>query len=91
MSTKRPLSITPAAPRAPLTPPPNRGQLWYDFQIPDQFLGGLPGIGNKVRWIRAHLPRATRVKIGQVSAWYESDIVAYLEQERGRAPQAASA
>jgi hypothetical protein len=67
---------------APLPPPPNRGRLWYDFEIPDQFFGGLPGIGRKVRWVRDHLPRAKRLKIGQASAWYETDIVAWLEARR---------
>jgi hypothetical protein len=84
MAPRRPLAISPAAPRAPLAPPPARGRLWYDHEIPDQFFNGLPGIGNKVRWVREHLPRATRIKIGRMSAWYEADIVAYLEQERGR-------
>jgi hypothetical protein len=74
-----------------LAPPPSRGRLWYDHEIPDQFFNGLPGIGSKLRWVREHLPRATRIKIGRMSAWYEADIVAYLEQERGRTQQAVSA
>ena len=89
--SKRPLSIAPATSRAPLAPPPSRGRLWYDFEIPDQFFGGLPSIRNKLRWVREHLPRASRITIGRSSAWYESDVIAYLEQERGRAPQEASA
>jgi hypothetical protein len=89
--SRRPLAITPATPRAPITPPPARGRLWYDHEIPEQFFNGLPGITNKVRWVREHMPRAARIKIGRWSAWYEADILAYLEQERGRAPQAASA
>lgn len=64
----------PAIPRAPV----EQGRLWYDHQIADQFFGGLPRIGNKVRWIREHLPRATRIQIGRDSAWYERDILAYI-------------
>jgi hypothetical protein len=67
---------------APPQSPPNRGRLWYDFEIPDRFFEGLPGIGCKVRWVRDHLPRATRLKIGKASAWYETDIVAWLESQR---------
>lgn len=88
--TKRPLSIEPTATRTPPAPPPNRGRLWYDFEIPDQFLNGLPGIGQKVRWVRAHFPRDSRIKIGQASAWYEADILVHLERERGL-PRRASA
>ena len=62
--------------------PPDRGQLWYDDQIAAQFLGGLPGIGNKVRWIRQHLPKALGIKIGRHTAWYETDIRAWLEEQR---------
>lgn len=65
--------------------PVERGRLWYDFQIPDEFLGGLPGIGNKVRWVREHLPRATRVKVGRASAWYARDVENYIESQTGRA------
>lgn len=63
-------------------PPPDRGRLWYDFEIPDAFLAGLPGIEQKVRWIREHLPRESRIRIGQKSAWYEADIRAFLESRR---------
>lgn len=63
-------------------PPKARGRLWYDFQIPDEFFGGLPTITSKVRWVRDHLPRECRIKIGGASAWYESDILAYIESER---------
>jgi hypothetical protein len=59
--------------------PPERGRLWYDFEIPDHFFNGLPKITNKVRWVRTHLPREKRVKIGRDSAWYESDIIAYRD------------
>lgn len=62
--------------------PPDRGRLWYDIEIPDQFLGGLPGIVKKVRWVRQHLPRATGIRIGRQTAWYETDIRAWLEDRR---------
>ena len=62
--------------------PPDRGRLWYDFEIPNAFLAGLPGIEQKVRWIREHLPRESRIRIGQKSAWYEADIRAFLESRR---------
>lgn len=62
--------------------PPDRGRLWYDFEIPKEFFQDLPGIARKVRWIREHLPKETRIKIGQKSAWYESDIRAFLERQR---------
>jgi hypothetical protein len=67
---------------AVMPPPPDRGRLWYDFEIPDAFLSGLPGIGQKVRWIREHLPQDTRIRVGQKSAWYEADIRAFLEGRR---------
>jgi hypothetical protein len=63
-------------------PPPDRGRLWYDFEIPDEFFRGLPGIEQKVRWVREHLPKETRIRIGQKSAWYEADIRAFLESRR---------
>lgn len=62
--------------------PPDRGRLWYDNQIAEEFLGGLPGIANKLRWIRQHLPRGARLKIGRQAAWYETDIRAWLEAQR---------
>lgn len=62
--------------------PQNRGRMWYDFEIPTEFYKGLPGIKNKVRWVREHLPRAKRIKIGQRSAWYERDILEHIESER---------
>lgn len=67
------------------SPPPDRGRLWYDREIPAQFLGDLPGVKNKVRWVREHFPRASRVRIGQASAWYEKDIVAHMAAARGGA------
>ena len=65
-----------------MAPPPDRGRLWYDFEIPDEFFRGLPGIEQKVRWVREHLPKETRIRIGQKSAWYEADIRAFLESRR---------
>ncbi|HEU4629835.1 MAG TPA: hypothetical protein VFS08_08805, partial [Gemmatimonadaceae bacterium] len=65
-----------------MRPPPDRGRLWYDFEIADAFFRGLPGIALKVRWVREHLPRGARIKIGRHSAWYEYDVLAYLEAAR---------
>ncbi len=56
-----------------------RGLLWYDDQIPDQFFRGRV----TVRWVRAHLPRNKGLKIGRGWAWYEADILAWLEAQRG--------
>ena len=64
-------------------PPPDRGRLIYDFEIPDLYYRGLPGITKKLRWVREHFPRGKRVKIGGSSAWYEKDILEHLERERG--------
>ena len=64
-----------------ITPPPNRGCLWYHDEIPDHFFRGRVS----VRWIPAHLPRAKGIKIGQDWAWYEADIVAGFESQRGAA------
>jgi hypothetical protein len=66
----------------PPIPFPDRGRLWYDFEIAKEFFQDLPGIERKVRWVREHLPRETRIKIGQKSAWYETDIRAFLESQR---------
>ena len=90
MKRRTPL-LSLAMPAVPLVAPVDRGALWYDFQIVDRFFGGLPTIGNKVRWIREHLPRGTRIKVGQTSAWYEQDIIDFLEAERGRVEYGASA
>lgn len=62
--------------------PHDRGRLWYDFEIPERFFNGLPKIANKVRWVREHLPREKRVKIGRDSAWYEADIVAFIDSRK---------
>lgn len=84
MATTRTEIASRLTQRASLMPPepPTRGRLYYDYQIPDAFFGGLPRIGNKVRWVREHLPRETRVKIGRDSAWYEVDILTFLERQR---------
>jgi hypothetical protein len=84
MTTTRTEIASRLTQRASHMPPEllNRGRLYYDYQIPDAFFGGLPRIGNKVRWVREHLPRETRVKIGRDSAWYEADIFTFLERQR---------
>lgn len=74
-----PMSTVPAT---VLTPPTGRGRLWYDFQIPKEFFEDLPNIKGKVRWVREHLPRAKRIKIGGASAWYERDIIEFIESQR---------
>lgn len=65
--------------------PADRGRLWYDFQIPDRFLEGLPKIKNKVAYVRKHFPRATRIRIGKDSAWREQDIIEHIDKSRGGA------
>lgn len=78
-----PLALHKGDATAPIAPPPSgRGRLWYDFQIADEFFEGLPKITSKVRWVREHLPRAKRIKIGGASAWYESDIVEFIQSQR---------
>lgn len=67
-----------AASGGPPLSPPTKGRLYYDFEIPEAFLGGLPRVRHKTRWVRENFPRATRVKIGQSSAWWEADILAHL-------------
>ena len=62
--------------------PPDKGRLYYDFEIPDAFLNGLPNVQDKLRWVRANLPRETRIRIGRQSAWWEADVRAYLESLR---------
>lgn len=81
-TARPPLAIERSTATQPLTAPPSRGRLWYDFQIPDEFFGGLPNISDKVRWVRTHLPRASRVKIGQASCWYETDIQDFITSQR---------
>ncbi len=85
MATRNPIlaSIPPA--------PPDRGRLWYDFEIPKQFLNDLPGIGNKAGWVRRNFPADTRIKIGKASAWYESDVVAAIAGRRGKNPRKKAA
>jgi hypothetical protein len=85
-ATPRPsLAIERSASTSPLPTPPSRGRLWYDFQIVDEFLGGLPLIKdqkNRIQWVRDHLPRASRIKIGNASCWYERDVLAWIESQR---------
>lgn len=81
--------LADAAP-APAVPIPSRGRLYYDYEIADAFFNGLPKITEKVRWIRSHLPRSKRVKIGRDSAWYEADILAYRESLQGARQAVAS-
>jgi len=78
---RRDLAVHRGGDTPPIAPPPS-GKLWYDHQIPDEFFSGLPGITQKVRWVREHLPRGKRIKIGGASAWYEADIIAYIESQR---------
>jgi predicted DNA-binding transcriptional regulator AlpA len=61
------------------TSPPNRGRLWYDDEIPEQFFRGRV----TVRWVREHLPRRRGLKIGRDWAWYEADILEWMEAQRG--------
>lgn len=68
----------------PLIAPPRRDELVYDHQIADRYFGGLPRIRNKLRWVREHLPRDKRIKIGGASAWYARDVLAYIASLRGR-------
>lgn len=77
-----------AGANTPVAPPADKGRLYYDYEIPDAFFGGLPRIGNKVRWVREHLPRASRIKIGRDSAWYERDIREHLERQQAAAAAA---
>jgi hypothetical protein len=64
-------------------PPVERGRLVYDFEIPELYFGGLPKITDKVRWVRAHLPREKCIKVGRDSAWYEADIEDHIRSLRG--------
>lgn len=79
----KPAHVIDARPRLAVAdgeplPPPNKGRLYYDFEIPKAFLGGLPKIKDKTRWVRENFPRDVRVKIGRDSAWWESDIRRHL-------------
>src|SRR5690242_4468509 len=71
MSTRR--ELLSFDDRDPRTPPPDRGRLWYDDEIPTQFFGGRVSR----RWVRAHLPRGKGLKIGRGWAWYEADVLAW--------------
>lgn len=80
---RRPALTVARSDVAPIAPPPSgRGQLWYDYQIPAEFFADLPRIGDKVGWVRRHLPRGKRIKIGGSSAWYERDILDYIDSMR---------
>lgn len=46
----------------PLRAPVERGRLVYDFQVADAYLGGLPGIVGKLRWVREHLPAGSGLR-----------------------------
>lgn len=63
--------------------PPDRGELVPEIEIPARYFNDLPGIKNKIRWVRSHLPAGTRIVMGHSSSWYESDILAYRESLRG--------
>ena len=63
----------------PSPPPPNRGRLWYDDEISERFFQGRVS----VRWTREHLPRSRGLKIGRQWAWYETDILEWIESQRG--------
>lgn len=83
MGKQRAMKLVVPAPEERRVAPTERGRLWYDFEIPDRFLAGLPRITDKVRWVRAHFPRAKRVKIGRDSAWYEADIREHMARQAG--------
>ena len=83
MAKQRAMRLVVPAPEGSRTAPIERGRLWYDFEIPDRFLAGLPRISDKVRWVRSHFPLSKRVKIGRDSAWYEADIHEHLAQQAG--------
>ncbi|MFL5560857.1 MAG: hypothetical protein ACJ79K_05200 [Gemmatimonadaceae bacterium] len=36
-----------------------------------------------IRWVREHLPRNKGLKIGRAWAWYETDILAWIDAQRG--------
>jgi len=57
--------------RDALTPPPNRGGVWYDGEIPEQFFRGRVS----VRTPAAHQRHQDRSRL----AWSESDSLAWFE------------
>jgi hypothetical protein len=69
----------------PFAPPTNLGRLWYDDEICAQFFGSRV----TVRWVREHLPRDKGLKIGRGWAWYESDILEWINSRRGAAKVSA--
>lgn len=85
MAKQRAMRLVVPAPESSRVAPIDRGRLWYDYEIPDAFYNGLPRIKEKVRWVRSHLPRAKRHKIGRDSAWYEADIREHMAQQAGQA------
>jgi hypothetical protein len=66
--------------------PPNRGHLWYDDEISERFFRGRVS----TRWVREHLPRGKGLKIGRDWAWYELDILEWMEAQRGAGRQIPS-
>lgn len=86
----KPRALGVVAPRSPIpAPPPDRGQLFYDNEIADAFFKGLPGIKDKTGWVRRHLPRSKRLKIGASSAWYEREINEWIESGMKKESEAA--
>lgn len=83
---RSPLTAHRAVPPAP----PDRGKLWLDSEISDAFFKGLPGIKNKLNWVRRRFPRESRIQLGRHAAWYESDIRAFIESLRGRIAKSPS-
>ena len=65
--------------------PNSLGRLWYDDEICAQFFGSRVTI----RWVREHLPRGRGLKIGRRWAWYEADILEWIDSRRGAARASA--
>ena len=71
--------INPIRERSPVPPaPPDRGQLYYDDEIAAAFFKDLPGIDDKTGWVRRHLPKSNRIRIGKKSAWWQRDIEQWI-------------
>ena len=84
MATKDRNGLTLRKPGEPLKPPA-RGRIWFDTQIADEFFNGLPHVEprHRARWARRNIPRG--FKIGRRTAWYEADVMDYIESlSRGR-------
>lgn len=75
------LKLDPTDVSNALTAPTSLGRLWYDDEICDQFFGSRV----TVRWVREHLPRNKGLKIGRGWAWYEDDILEWINSRRGAA------